>query len=127
MTVISGDYMLLTTFRKSGVGAPTPVWFAESGGKLYVYCDAESGKAKRVRTSSRIEACRCSVGGRPRGPVIAGEARVLPDDQREFVHDLLNRKYGWKKALVGMFSKIPTLLHLRKEQPEACLEITLRT
>ena len=124
--MITGQYVLLTTFRKSGLAVQTAVWFAESGGKLYVYCDADSGKAKRLRNNSAVELRVCSVGGKPTGPVFAGEAIVLPDDQRAFVHGLLDRKYGWKKRLVGLASAIPTRLHLRKAHPEACLEITLR-
>jgi len=29
-------YISLTTFRKNGTGVPTPVWFGEDSGKLYV-------------------------------------------------------------------------------------------
>jgi len=52
-------YLNLESFRKNGQGVRTPVWFAGdpvSGTpqKLYVYSEADSGKAKRIRRNSRI-------------------------------------------------------------------------
>jgi hypothetical protein len=49
----SHNYINLTTFRKIGQEVPTPVWFAEMDGKLYVFTGAQTGKAKRIRANGR--------------------------------------------------------------------------
>jgi PPOX class probable F420-dependent enzyme len=46
-------YINLTTFRKSGIAVPTPVWFVVHEGRLYVFTAAQSGKAKRLRANGR--------------------------------------------------------------------------
>ena len=38
-------YISLSTFRRSGAEVATPVWFAASGGKLYVFTAGDSGRA----------------------------------------------------------------------------------
>jgi hypothetical protein len=43
------QYLNLETFRKSGVGFKTPVWFVQDGETLFVRTVANSGNAKRIR------------------------------------------------------------------------------
>ncbi len=38
------EFVLLTTFRKSGVGVPTAMWFAHEQGKLYMVTGRTRGK-----------------------------------------------------------------------------------
>ena len=55
-------YLNLETFRKTGLGVRTPVWFAADpsskldsrDAKLSVYSIADSGKVKRVRNNPRV-------------------------------------------------------------------------
>ena len=37
-------YISLETFRKTGVGVRTPVWFAQNGNLFYVYTLPDSGQ-----------------------------------------------------------------------------------
>src|ERR1700730_6867078 len=62
LTVLEGKrYLSLETYRKSGKGVRTPVWFAveptnapaSNPRKLYVYTATDSGKAKRIRQKGR--------------------------------------------------------------------------
>lgn len=53
------QYLNIETFRKSGVGVQTPVWFVRKGDALYVWTQANSGKAKRIHNNGRV---RGSVG-----------------------------------------------------------------
>ena len=48
------QYMSLRTFRKSGVAVTTPVWFAETGGKLYFLTANDAGKVKRIRNNQQV-------------------------------------------------------------------------
>src|SRR5215470_15122623 len=60
-------YLSLTSFRKSGVPVRTPVWFAEAEGKLYLFTNPKSGKAKRIRNNPRVLIAPCTMrqGYRP--------------------------------------------------------------
>src|SRR2546422_10513339 len=69
-------YMALSTFRRSGAEVATPVWFAEAGGRLYVFTAGDSGKGKRLRHSSRARVAPSDARGRGQG-VGRGRARRL--------------------------------------------------
>src|SRR3989442_9628743 len=60
-------YMALSTFRRSGAEVATPVWFAEAGGRLYVFTAGDSGKVKRLRHSSRARVAPSDARGRVQG------------------------------------------------------------
>ncbi len=70
-------YALLTTYRRSGAGVPTPVGVLVRDGKMYCSTDARSGKVKRVRRQPRVEVAPCTRRGQPTGPSLPGHARVL--------------------------------------------------
>ncbi len=86
-------YISLVTFRKSGVGVPTPVWFAEQDGKLYVKTRSDSGKYKRIRNNGRVAVAPCTARGKVTGPEFAGEARVLPANEWRPAREAVNHKY----------------------------------
>jgi len=62
-------YLNLETFKKSGEGVKTPVWFAadpsasldSSDAKLYVYTIGVSGKVKRIRNNPRVKIAPCDM------------------------------------------------------------------
>ena len=57
-------YISLTTFRKTGQAVPTPVWFGEDDGKLYVMSRSDSGKSKRVRNNPQVRVAPCTMRGK---------------------------------------------------------------
>jgi len=87
------SYICLTTFRKSGVAVPTPVWFGEGDGKLYVKTRNDSGKYKRIRNNSRVQVARCTMRGTVTGPQFEATARILPRQNWPAAQKLINRKY----------------------------------
>ncbi len=90
---ISGQkYISLTTFRKSGVGVPTPVWFAEGGDKLYVTA-SKSGKFKRIRNNPQVKVSPCTIRGKVTGPEFAATVRILSPEDHAGVRKTINRKY----------------------------------
>jgi PPOX class probable F420-dependent enzyme len=102
-------YINLETFRKNGQGVRTPVWFAgepEQGvpEKLYVYSTANTGKAKRIRNSSRVRAAPCEVRGKLLGEWIEARAEVVIGAEAEHAMKLLNKKYFPWRQLLGFFS-----------------------
>lgn len=86
-------YISLTTFRKDGRGVATPVWFAESGGRLYVMTRGDSPKIKRLRRSPRVRVAPCTMSGRVTGPEVWATARVLPESDWPRARALIRQKY----------------------------------
>jgi PPOX class probable F420-dependent enzyme len=86
-------YISLTTFRKNGVAVPTPVWFGEESGKLYVVSEADSGKCKRLRNNSNVRIAPCTIRGKITGPEFEAIARILPPSQSPQARASVRRKY----------------------------------
>jgi uncharacterized protein len=89
--------MNLETYRKSGAGVRTPVWFAEQDGVLYLYTLADSGKIKRIRNNPRVRAAPSNYRGTPLAGWVEGKARLLSGDEARAAARLLNRKYALKR------------------------------
>jgi PPOX class probable F420-dependent enzyme len=103
-------YLSLESFRKDGQGVRTPVWFAGdpvSGvpQKLYVYSEANSGKAKRIRRNSRVRIAPCDMRGKLLGDWIEARAEIVADDEEGHGMRLLNAKYTPWKQLLDFFSR----------------------
>ncbi len=86
-------YISLTTFRKSGVGIPTPVWFGESNEKLYVMTRGTMGKTKRIRNNPKVKVAPCTIRGKVTGPEFNAVARILPTQDGPAARNAINRKY----------------------------------
>lgn len=56
-------YISLETYRRSGEGVRTPVWFVESGNRLYVSTPASTGKIKRLRNNPKVKVAICDIRG----------------------------------------------------------------
>jgi PPOX class probable F420-dependent enzyme len=105
-----GKYLNLESFRKNGQGVRTPVWYAgdPAGGPpqtLYVYSEAESGKAKRIRRDSRVRIAPCDVRGKLLGDWVEARAEIVTGGEAKRGMRLLNAKYVPWKQLLDFFSK----------------------
>jgi len=100
-------YIALETFRKNGQGVITPVWMAADGGKLYVWTDGTSGKAKRIRANARVRLCASDVRGTPTGEWMDAQALVLdqPADTAATAKRIA-AKYGLMFHLFGLMGKL---------------------
>ena len=101
-------YLNLETFKKSGDGVKTPVWFAadpstslDSGAaKLYVYTIGASGKVKRIRNDGGVKIAPCNARGGVLGEWVPARAEILTGAEAEHGMQLLNKKYvPWKQLL----------------------------
>ena len=98
-------YLNLETYRKSGKGVRTPVWFASEpetadGPKLYVYTTADSGKAKRIRRTGVVKIAPCDARGKVAGAWVAAQAQIVTGEAFERGMRLINLKYRpWKQIL----------------------------
>src|SRR5438876_252647 len=101
------NYVNLTTFRKSGVAVPTPMWFAESNGIIYIYTGATAGKVKRIRNSGRVTLAPCTATGKVTGAVVEGKARIISDQQEiARAEAALAKKYGIQRRLLYLMRNI---------------------
>ena len=94
-------YLSLETYRASGAGVRTPVWFAAAPGPaLYVYSAADTGKAKRIRRSGLVRIAPCDIRGNVSGDWMDAQAAIVGPDEFRRAMPLLNRKYWpWKAML----------------------------
>jgi uncharacterized protein len=111
-------YLNIETFRKSGVGVKTPVWFVQDGEIIYVRTVADSGKVKRIRNNGQVNIAPCKSDGTSVGEWVPAMAREVRDEAIDRKVDrLLDKKYGLMKkmfALASAFQKRQsTILELR--------------
>lgn len=116
------QYISLTTFRKSGQGVPTPVWFAQVGDKLYIYTSANSGKIKRIRHTTRVTVAPCTARGEVLGAVQDAQARILSPQEEQTANNALNAKYGLIKRVFEAVNALGRLFQ-RRSDSAAYIEI----
>jgi len=104
-------YVSLTTFRKTGVAVPTPVWFGEHDDKLYVMTRSDMGKTKRIRNNPGVKVAPCSMRGRVTGPEFSATARILPPEAGQKARETLNRKY-WMARIPLIWSRTDTYIEI---------------
>ena len=114
----SQPYINLETYRRSGAGVRTPVWFIADGEKLYVRTLANSGKVKRIRNNGSVNIAPCKVDGALLGDWQTAYAREVKDIEiARKVDRMLDRKYGLMKKLFGLAAAIQrrqyTVLEIR--------------
>jgi PPOX class probable F420-dependent enzyme len=103
-------YLSLETYRRDGRAVQTPLWFAQSGDRFYIYSLADAGKVKRVRNNPKVRIAPCDLRGKLKGEWVEATARIESNGGEKLGHDLLNQKYGLVKR-IGNF-----LSGLRKKQ-----------
>ena len=109
---ISGQrYINLITFRKNGVAVPTPVWFGEDTGHLYVMTNGKSGKAKRLRNNPEVRIASATIRGKVTGPEFSARVRFMKPDEFPRARKLINAKY-WLARLPLLWSKTDTYLEI---------------
>ncbi len=105
-------YLNLETFKKTGDGVKTPVWFAadpsasldSSGAKIYAYTIGVSGKVKRVRNNPRVKIAPCNMSGKVLGEWVEARAEIISGEEAVRGMQLLNKKYFPWKQLLAVFA-----------------------
>jgi len=102
------QYMNIETYRKSGAGVQTPVWFIEYNGELCFTTEAASGKVKRLRRNPRVMVAPCRFNGDLLGDWHPADARFMMAEETAVVKKVYSRKYGLMKLffdLMGIFRR----------------------
>lgn len=106
-------YLNLETFKKSGEGVKTPVWFAaepmakldSKEAKLYVYTIGATGKMKRIRNNPRVNVAPCDMRGGLKGNWVPARAEILTGAEAKHGMKMLNEKYVPWKQLLDFFAR----------------------
>lgn len=104
-------YISLITFRKNGVAVPTPVWFGENQGKLYVMTRSDSGKYKRIRNRNQVRIAPCTMRGKITGPEFAATVHILPRENWKHARQTIDRKY-WLARVPFLWRNQDALLEI---------------
>lgn len=107
----NAKYFSLETFRKTGTGVRTPVWFAEAPSSqaratFYVYTLPDSGKAKRIRNNGAVRIAPCNMKGDVSGEWVDARARFCEGEEAATGQALLIDKYGLMKRIGDFFSRL---------------------
>lgn len=115
-TALAGkQFMSLTTFRKSGDPVPTPVWFFDQGGTLYVQTIEGTGKLKRIHNDSKVTVAPCTANGKLTGPSANGNARIVTNaSEMATAEAALAKKYHLLRIGFGIFTRLESAIKREK-------------
>lgn len=101
------EFLSIETFRKTGAGVKSPIWFAELDGEFLMWTDVNSGKVKRIRNNPRVMVAPCKRLGDITGEWVWERASVDETPEAvEQVEALLRRKVGIGFALFRRIDKV---------------------
>ncbi|MFP5332264.1 MAG: PPOX class F420-dependent oxidoreductase [Acidimicrobiia bacterium] len=89
-------FVSVQTFRRSGQGISTPVWFAEVGDGFVFGTHADSGKVKRIRNNPKVRFAAANYRGLERSEYADATAVILEAEAAEAADAVLGEKYGWQ-------------------------------
>lgn len=104
------QYINLETYRKTGIGVKTPVWFVEYHGELCFTTEPYSGKVKRMRNNPSVKIAACKMDGTVTGEWHTATIRFMGGEESQAVDKVYAKKYGLMKFLFELpklFSKKP--------------------
>lgn|SRR5215467_4547248 len=118
-------YLSLETFKKSGEGVKTPVWFAADpqtdisgeAARLFVYTIGVSGKVKRLRNNKRVKIAPCKIRGEVTGVWQNATAEFVEGEEAMRGMKLISKKYAPLTYILGFFAKF-------RRQPRIVMVIT---
>jgi uncharacterized protein len=99
--------VLLTTYKKDGSAVGTPVNLAVEGDRAFFRSYDKAWKTKRIRNNPVVEVAPSSVRGKPRGPAIHANARLLEGDDERHAAEVIGQKYPiFQKRLIRLGHRI---------------------
>ena len=109
-------FVSLTTFRKNGVGVPTPVWIGRDGDALVVTTPVGSGKVKRLRNNRTVELRPCNRRGAVQddAPTVRAVAEIVEGAAAmRRLDEVLKPKYSLEYRVVMSIERL-----LRRGSPQ---------
>jgi uncharacterized protein len=97
----ASQHCLLTTYKKVGTPVATPVYLVVDGNVAYFRTYDASGKAKRLRHTSRVELQSCDSRGKTKdGETVVALATLLEGGEAQHAAALLNRRHPLALGIV---------------------------
>ncbi|WP_299292124.1 PPOX class F420-dependent oxidoreductase [Nitrosopumilus sp.] len=101
----SEKYISVETFKKSGDGIKTPVWFVIRDETIFVVTRDQTGKFKRLKNNTKVNLAICSMKGDIKGEWFSGIATILPEEQVKEAVKWRDKKYGFLAKIAKFASK----------------------
>jgi PPOX class probable F420-dependent enzyme len=95
--------VLLTTFKRDGTPVGTPVNLVVEDGHAFFRTYEETWKFKRLARNRHVEVAPSTFQGRPTGPSIPAEARLLEGAEDRHAADLIDAKH---RLFQGLFVRM---------------------
>ena len=120
-------YLSITTFRRDGTPATTPVWFVSDDPRrrVLVATGAATWKVGRIRRNPHVQIAPCTARGKTTGAPMDGVARFV--DEGELVRTLQAEKYGWQKWLIEKAYGVTRWITRKPAEEAVFIEIVPRT
>lgn len=88
------QFVVLTSYRRSGDAMPTTIWFAERAGAIYATTSSLAGKVKRIKNNPVVTLTPSDRVGNTHGQPIAARARLMAPEESAIAIAALHAKYG---------------------------------
>lgn len=127
MDISDEKYISFTTFRKSGDPVASPVWVVPLDGESFgFFTSSASGKAKRLRHTSRVVVQPSDSRGRVKEGTepIEATAEIVEGARRDEIAEKVEAKYGVMVPVVKVLGAIGGFVK-RKKQPFADIGIVI--
>jgi PPOX class probable F420-dependent enzyme len=85
--------VLLTSYRRDGTPVGTPVNIAVEGDHAYIRTWDTAWKLRRKRNNSNVLVAPSTLSGKPTGPAMNAQARILSGDESKHAAALLAQKH----------------------------------
>ena len=116
------QYVSITTFRRDGSPASTPVWVvSDDPHRLLIATGAGTWKVRRIKRNPHVRVAGCTARGKVHGEVVEGVAHLV--DERPLVRRLQHDKYGWKMSVLELISSVRLRITRKPRPEEAFIEI----
>ena len=99
--------VLLTTYKRDGTPVPTPVSIAFDHDRAFFRSFDKAWKTKRLRNNPRVELAPSTLRGKPLGPPIKAQAKLLAGEQASIAaRALARRQRVLQGILVPLFHRL---------------------
>jgi PPOX class probable F420-dependent enzyme len=121
-SLASERYVSITTFRRDGSPASTPVWVvSDDPHRLLIATGADTWKVRRIKRDPHVRIAGCSARGKEHGEPVSAVARLV--DEGPLVRRLQHEKYGWQMRLLERANALVRKLRRAPAEEAAFIEV----
>jgi len=115
-------YVSITTFRRDGTPASTPVWVvSDDPHRLLIATGPDTWKVRRIKRNPHVRVAGCSPGGAVHGDTVDGIAHLV--DEESLVRSLQHEKYGWQMRIIESLNALVRWVGQGKDEQAVFIEV----